>query len=178
MITYFLIFMTVFNFNQDRKVIFEFDKSCNINAWQVVDDVVMGGKSNSEILLNENENGFFKGNVSIENNGGFSSIRLNVNKIETTSHKTISLKLKGDGSEFQFRVKRSKYERHSYIFNFKTTGKWETIEIPLEEMIPSFRGFKLDISNFNQDEIQQIGFLKASKKNTPFQLEIRYIHLN
>jgi hypothetical protein len=45
-------------------------------------------------------------------------------------------------------------------------------------MIPSFRGFKLDISNFNQDEIQQIGFLKASKKNTPFQLEIKYIHLN
>ena len=108
MITYFLIFMTVFNFNQDKKVIFEFDKSCNINAWQVVDDVVMGGKSNSEILLNENENGCFKGNVSIENNGGFSSIRLNVNKIETTSHKTISLKLKGDGSCGLF-WSRSKY---------------------------------------------------------------------
>ena len=36
----------------------------------------------------------------------------------------------------------------------------------------------LDISNFYQDDIQQIGFLKASKKNTPFQLEIKHIHLN
>ena len=170
--------MSVFNFTQNKKVIFEFDKLCNIDAWQVVDDVVMGGKSNSEISLNEDGNGIFKGTVSIENNGGFSSIRLNVNKIETTSNKTIILKLKGDGSVFQFRVKRSKYERHYYIFNFKTTGDWETIEIPLEEMTPSFRGFKLDISNFNQDDIQQIGFLKASKKNTPFRLEIKHIHLN
>ncbi|MGB0770707.1 MAG: CIA30 family protein [Flavobacteriaceae bacterium] len=178
MIAYIIIFMSVFNFTQNKKVIFEFDKSCNIDAWQVVDDVVMGGNSNSEISLNEDGNGFFKGTVSIENNGGFSSIRLNVNKIETTSNKTILLKLKGDGSVFQFRVKRSKYERHSYIFNFKTTGDWETIEIPLEEMTPSFRGFKLDISNFNQDDIQQIGFLKVSKKNTPFRLEIKHIHLN
>ena len=170
--------MSVFNFTQNKKVIFEFDKSCNIDAWQVVDDVVMGGKSNSEFSLNEDGNGFFKGTVSIENNGGFSSIRLNVNKIETTSNKTILLKLKGDGSVFQLRVKRSKYERHSYTFNFKTTGNWETIEIPLTEMTPSFRGFKLDISNFNQDDIQQIGFLKASNTNTPFQLEIKHIHLN
>ncbi|MGC6525304.1 MAG: CIA30 family protein [Flavobacteriaceae bacterium] len=178
MIAYIIIFMSVFNFTQNKKVIFEFDTSCNIDAWQVVDDVVMGGKSNSEISLNENGNGLFKGTVSIENNGGFSSIRLNVNKIETTSNKTILLKLKGDGSVFQFRVKRSKYERHSYTFNFNTTGNWETIEIPLTEMTPSFRGFKLDISNFNQDDIQQIGFLKSSNTNTPFQLEIKHIHLN
>ena len=170
--------MSVFNFTQNKKVIFEFDKSCNIDAWQVVDDIVMGGKSHSEISLNKDGNGVFKGIVSIDNNGGFSSTRLNLNKIETTLNKTILLKLKGDGSVFQLRVKRSKYERHCYVFNFKTTGNWEIIEIPLEEMTPSFRGFKLDISNFNQDDIQQIGFLKASKKNTPFRLEIKHIHLN
>ena len=178
MIAFIIIFMSVFNLTQNIKVIFEFDKSCNIDAWQVVDDIVMGGKSHSEISLNKDGNGVFKGIVSIENNGGFSSISLNLNKIETTLNKTISLKLKGDGSVFQLRVKRSKYERHSYVFNFKTTGNWEIIEIPLEEMTPSFRGFKLDISNFNQDDIQQIGFLKASKKNTPFRLEISHIHLN
>lgn len=170
--------MSVFNFAQDKKVIFEFNTSCNIDAWQVVDDVVMGGSSSSEIILNKYGNGVFKGNVSIENNGGFSSIRFNENKIETTSNKTILLKLKGDGSVFQFRVKRSKYERHSYIFNFQTNGDWETIEIPLSEMTPSFRGLKFDISNFNHDNIQQIGFLKASNKNTSFQLEIKHIHLN
>ena len=113
--------MSVFNLTQNIKVIFEFDKSCNIDAWQVVDDIVMGGKSHSEISLNKDGNGVFKGIVSIENNGGFSSIRLNLNKIETTLNKTILLKLKGDGSVFQVRVKRTKHERHSYVFNFKTT---------------------------------------------------------
>lgn len=169
--------MTTFCFNQESQIIFEFNKKSNINTWQVVDDGVMGGRSVGQFSLNEEGNGLFEGHVSIENNGGFSSIRLNTNDLQIHTHKTISLSLKGDGSVYQFRLKGSRYERHSYIFNFQTSGKWETIEIPLQDMTPSFRGFKLEISNFDQDVIEQIGFLKASKKNTSFQLEIKHIHL-
>jgi hypothetical protein len=178
MIKYILIFMTTINFNQEPNVIFKFDKTSNLDSWKVINDVVMGGKSLGKFFLSTDGNGVFEGDVSIENNGGFSSIRLNTNGIKTNSYKTISLRLKGDGSVFQFRIKGSKYERHSYIYNFQTTGDYETIEIPLQEMKPSYRGYRLDISNFNQEKIEQIGFLKASKKNIPFRLEIEHIYLN
>lgn len=172
-----LMFMTLINSKQNANIIFEFNADCAIESWQVVDDVVMGGKSLGQCTLNNEGNGLFKGDVSIENNGGFSSIRLNTNTIQTASYEAILLHVKGDGTTFQFRVKRSTYDRHSYVFNFETSGQWETITIPLNQMTPRFRGYSLDLPNFNQEPIEQLGFLKASKKNTAFQLEIKRISL-
>ena len=158
-------------------MIFEFKKDSNLGRWQVVDDVVMGGLSNSKLELNENGNGVFKGDVSIENNGGFSSIKLQLEPKKTDEKTVISLRLKGDGSDFQFRIKASISDRHSYIYNFKTSGGWETISIPLVDMSPSFRGYSLQIPNFNHNKIEQIGVLKSSKKNNSFKLEIKHIYL-
>jgi hypothetical protein len=45
-------------------------------------------------------------------------------------------------------------------------------------MYPSFRGYTLDIPNFNQSQIERVGFLKASKINSAFQLEIKSISLS
>ena len=162
---------------QFNDMIFEFKEDSNLERWQVVDDVVMGGRSNGTLELNENGNGVFKGNVSIENNGGFSSIQLRLETKKTDGKASISLRLKGDGSDFQFRVKASTRDRHSYIYNFKTSGDWETISIPLSDMSPSFRGYSLQIPNFNHNKIEQIGVLKSSKENNTFKLEIKHIYL-
>lgn len=158
--------------------IFVFNHDCKLENWQVVDDIVMGGRSNGQLSLNSDGNGVFKGNVSIENNGGFSSIQLNLDVVKTVKNQVIELQLKGDGSLFQFRIKATKYDRHSYVYDFKTTGQWETILIPLNKMYPSFRGYTLDIPNFNQSQIERVGFLKASKINSAFQLEIKSISLS
>jgi len=163
---------------QKMNPIFVFSTDCKLENWQVVDDIVMGGLSNGQLSLNSDGNGVFKGNVSIENNGGFSSIQLNLEGVETANNQIIELQLKGDGSLFQFRIKAAKYDRHSYVYDFKTTGQWETILIPLKDMFPSFRGYTLNIPNFDQASIERIGFLKASKKNSAFQLEIKSIALS
>ena len=162
---------------QSNDMIFEFKKDSDLGQWQVVDDVVMGGRSNGTLELNENGNGVFKGDVSIENNGGFSSIQLRLKAKKTDEKAAISLRLKGDGSDFQFRIKASTRDRHSYIYNFKTSGDWENISIPLSDMSPSFRGYSLQIPNFNHDKIEQIGVLKSSKENNTFKLEIKHIYL-
>lgn len=172
-----LIIMTIFCSSQTPTVIFEFNKSCPIELWQVVDDVVMGGKSNGSLSLSKIGNGLFKGNVSIENNGGFSSIRLNTKKLKINGGENIILNVKGDGNEYQLRIKTSKFDRHSFIFNFKTSGEWETITVPLNKMIASFRGYAVGLPNFNDNQIDQLGFLKSSKENTPFRLEIKRISI-
>ena len=176
MLLYLFILLTMNT--QKMNPIFVFSTDCKLENWQVVDDIVMGGLSNGQLSLNSDGNGVFKGNVSIENNGGFSSIQLNLEGVETANNQIIELQLKGDGSLFQFRIKAAKYDRHSYVYDFKTTGQWETILIPLNKMYPSFRGYTLDIPNFNQSQIERIGFLKASKINSAFQLEIKSISLS
>lgn len=55
--------------------LFNFTSSTDIKTWYIVDDVVMGGRSSGTFTLNEDGHGVFAGNVSLENNGGFSSVR-------------------------------------------------------------------------------------------------------
>ena len=43
--------------------------------WWVINDTVMGGRSSSSWQLSEHDIGVFQGSVSLENNGGFASVR-------------------------------------------------------------------------------------------------------
>ena len=55
--------------------IFDFNKNSSLKNWAIVDDVVMGGRSDGHFVMNEQGNAVFHGKVSLENNGGFSSVR-------------------------------------------------------------------------------------------------------
>jgi hypothetical protein len=162
---------------QSINSIFEFNSNCDIDNWQIINDVVMGGRSTASLFLDENQNGVFEGYISNENNGGFSSIQLNTGKIEIGHFKNIELNIKGDGSVYQIRLKNSNKVAHSYIYNFKTNGNWEKILIPLVEMEPSFRGYALNLSNFNHSTIELIGVLKSSKINSKFKFLIKSLKL-
>ena len=71
----------------------------------IVDDVVMGGRSSGTFELNSKGFGVFKGKVSLENNGGFSSLRYQSKRISINKHTNIVIKLRGDGKAYQFRIK-------------------------------------------------------------------------
>jgi NADH dehydrogenase [ubiquinone] 1 alpha subcomplex assembly factor 1 len=65
MIQHILVLMALLSSNQNSKTVFEFNSACPIELWQVVDDVVMGGKSSGNFTLTEEGNGLFNGDVSI-----------------------------------------------------------------------------------------------------------------
>jgi len=157
-------------------MLYQFDQNSATSDWRIVDDVVMGGKSSGDFHINESGNGVFEGSVSLKNNGGFSSLR-HSETFHIQSRKNIRIHLKGDGSNYQFRVKSDDSDRHSYIAEFPTSGEWETIEIQLSSMYPAFRGRKLSIANFDQDQIVEMAFLIGNKKAQKFKLEINSIEL-
>ncbi|MFN3640802.1 MAG: CIA30 family protein, partial [Flavobacterium sp.] len=142
-----------------------------------VDDVVMGGRSNGNFTINSEGHGVFSGKVSTENNGGFSSVRYQTEKINTTQKSTIILHVKGDGKVYQLRIKDRVNNYYSYITEFKTSGNWETINIPLRDLYPSFRGTRLNMANFNSDSFEEIAFLIGNKKNESFILMLDTIEL-
>ena len=89
----------------------------------------------------------------------------------------VIIKLKGDGKEYQFRIKNNRNTYYSYITNFKTTGDWETIIINLKDLYPSFRGQTMNIPNFTGDSFEEIVFLIGNKKNESFALVLDRIDI-
>lgn len=158
-------------------IIFDFNKKSNLQNWTIVDDVVMGGRSSGSFGLSSEGHGVFEGSVSLKNNGGFSSVRYNFEKIVIKEFTKISLKVKGDGKQYQFRIKSNSSDYFSYIFSFSTTGEWQEITIPLNQMSPSFRGRKLNRPNFSEDSFEEIAFLIGNKKEETFKLLIDKIEL-
>jgi len=173
----YLIYMMILIAPMRSMLIFDFTNQSNIQDWQVIDDGVMGGKSSGTFKLNDEGFGVFSGLVSLENNGGFSSVRYRFEKIKVNEYQKISIKLRGDGKSYQFRIKTNSGDNYSYITTFSTSGEWQEIEIPLKDMYPSFRGRKLDQPHFSANYMEEIGFLIGNKKAEKFKLLIDKIAL-
>lgn len=158
-------------------VIFDFNKESNLSNWVIVDDVVMGGRSNGGIKLSPEGHGIFEGTVSLDNNGGFSSLRYRFKAQRISEYNTIVLHLKGDGKVYQFRTKTNAFDRQSYVAEFTTNGEWQKIEIPMSSMYPTFRGVRLNMQNYPGQQMEEIAFLIGNKKAESFRLEIDKIEL-
>lgn len=175
------LFFVIFIYSQktvmSQNFIYDFDNHSKISNWVIVNDDVMGGLSSCQMRIDKNGNGVFEGLISTTNNGGFSSIRLNLNRIEVSEDSYFKIKLKGDNKKYQFRIKKNRSDYHSYIASFQTNSQWEVIKIALKDMYPSFRGRKLKMKNFSGDYFQQISILVGNKKNERFKLLIDSIEL-
>jgi len=158
-------------------VLFDFQTADDLRNWYVVDDGVMGGRSQGILGLSEDGYARYEGKVSLENNGGFSSIRYRLKPLKVADFKQVVLKVRGDQKRYQFRAKPSAYDRQSYITYFDTTGEWQEIRIPMKDLYPTFRGRRLNMPNFPGQELSEIAFLIGNKKAEAFQLEIAQIRL-
>ena len=152
--------------------LFDFTTDTPARSWRIQDDVVMGGRSDGHFTITEEGYGRFYGHVSLENNGGFSSVRHDFTEPRAFAERShFVLRIKGDGKRYQFRVKPAG-ERYSYIYEFATSGEWETIEAPFGEMYAAFRGRRLDLPNYTGGVVQELRFLIGNKKEQDFELLI------
>ena len=87
------------------------------------------------------------------------------------------MRIKGDGKAYQFRVRHKPMAYQSYIYDFTTTGEWQTIEFPISEMYPERRGRRLNMPNFNHEKMCEFTFLIANKRNEEFELFIDQVNL-
>jgi NADH dehydrogenase [ubiquinone] 1 alpha subcomplex assembly factor 1 len=175
--TIYSIFISIFFMSNANQIIFDFNADSDISNWTTVDDVVMGGRSRGNFKINDFGNGEFYGTVSLENNGGFSSLRHRFSSMDVKGFKEVIIKVKGDGKKYQFRVKDNSSNSHSFIASFETNGGWQTIHIQLSDMYPAFRGRTLSIGNFSSESIEEIAFLIGNKTAENFKLEIDTVYL-
>ena len=149
----------------------------NANArWYVVNDSVMGGISNSQVLQNDG-NLVFTGNVSLANNGGFASIRTLLD-VKNQNITKIVLRVKGDGQTYQLRLRTNEYmDGAAYTRSFSTTkSEWLNIEFLPEDFQLTYRGRLLEQQpTISFKEIKQLGFMIAGKQAGEFRLEVEKI---
>ena len=74
-------------------------------------------------------------------------------------------------------MKTSLRENQSYVYEFETTGEWQEISIPFDQMYPIFRGMKLDMPNYPGEFLRESTFLISNKKEEKFRLEMDKICL-
>ena len=70
----------------------------------VVNDGVMGGLSQGIIEMTQNDSLLFKGNISLQNNGGFSSFRIAGKLWDLSAWKGVEILVKGDGRTYGLRA--------------------------------------------------------------------------
>ena len=159
------------------KVLFDFADPAAMRGWQIEDDGVMGGVSKGTFTHDSAGHAVFSGEVSLENDGGFSSAQCFFEAIDVSSYRNAVIRVKGDGKNYRFIVESEKDARHYYVANFETTGEWQEIQIPLREMYPVRRGDRLDLPDYPGKSMAQVRFMIANSRAENFRLQIAGVRL-
>ena len=126
------------------RLIFDFRQPDNTlrDIWGAVDDVVMGGVSQSGLTATA-QGALFSGSVSTENSGGFASVRTrNFDPpLDLSNYSGIELRIRGDGKRYKFLLRdETRWDGVGYSSSFDTAADtWTTVRIPFNEFIPVFR---------------------------------------
>lgn len=166
------------NMEATVKMLIDFSKDNEQENWRVINDGVMGGISQSQIELTKDKNAVFQGMVSLENYGGFASIRTQPADYQLAGYDGMSIRIKGDGKKYQIRLRTDdRFDGVSYRSEFGTSSEeWITLNLPFDKFVPTFRGRIVpDALELAPEKIQQIGFLIADKQEGAFRIEIDWI---
>lgn len=158
--------------------LFDFFNASETEQWEVVNDNVMGGVSKGGASLTEDSCLLFSGSISLENNGGFASIRSEPTDFDLKGFNGIRIRVKGDGRTYQFRLRADRnLDGIAFKHEFETINDtWIELDLPFASFVPTFRGRTLtDVKPLEAAHIRQLGFLLADKKTGPFNLTVNNI---
>lgn len=172
-----IVFLGGLSLVTEDRVLFKFDDPDAAKAWQTVNDGVMGGRSDGRFKINEDKKLEFFGTLSLENNGGFASLRSREAKLGLENGDSIVIRVRGDGRDYNFNlnVPRS-IGRNSYRQSFKTKkDEWIQVTLPLDKFVATWRGSDFPNEKLVPGNIKGMGIQLSDKKAGPFILEVEWI---
>ena len=139
------------------------------DSW-IVNDGVMGGVSQSS--LRQDEDGmFFEGMVSLENNGGFASMRSSVRFPQGTQ--LIELIAKGDGKRYKLVLRTELAPRVSYAADFIAEPTWQTYRFNLSQFKSTVRGQAVKAPTLSFSDVIDFGILISNNQVGNFTIQLK-----
>lgn len=135
--------------------------------WRGVSDQVMGGVSQASVTHDTVEGRAclrLRGDVRLENSGGFIQAALDLSKsggtLDASGYRGIRLTVRGNGEPYSVHLRTPDAVRpwQSYRAHFNTTTKWETIDLPFETFAP----YRLEAS-LDTTKLRRIGFVAIGR---------------
>jgi len=137
---------------------------------KIVNDAVMGGVSQSS--LRQDLHGlFFEGLVSLENNGGFASMRSSVRFPQGTQ--LIELLAKGDGKRYKLVLRTELAPRVTYAAEFIAEPTWQTYRFNLSQFKASFRGQAVNAPTLSFSDVIEFGILISNNQAGSFSIHLK-----
>jgi hypothetical protein len=155
-----------------------FGSTGNAPSWYVVNDGVMGGLSTGD-LESTDRSIIFAGEISLENNGGFASIRSVYDNYDLSKYKEVEIKYRSSNYDFAMTLEM---HRRFYMPYFKfnlpdTQNKWKILKIKLIDFEAYTLGRKLgyELDDESKKELIRMGFISNEKNAGKYQIEIDYL---
>lgn len=158
-----------------EQMIFDFSETAAGEGWRVVDDVVMGGCSRSRIEAGKGTL-VFAGELSLEQGGGFASIRSPDCRVNISSGTSLLLCARGDGHRYKLGLRLSRgFDAPVYQAAFcPPIDDFALVQIPYHQLQPHYHGRLLaDAAPFDPRTVSSFGLLIADRQAGSFRLELR-----
>ncbi len=151
----------------------DFTNPLTTNALRAVNDNVMGGVSKSRFTYAP-EGIVFEGEVSLENGGGFASLRSPIFIPECTS--ALNLTIRGDDKQYKLVLRTDNSPRSPlYQADFSTTRDWQTHRFDSGDFKASFRGRAVNAPELVFSSVIEIGILIANQQAGTFRVQLKHI---
>lgn len=148
-----------------------FNGDANETGWEMISDRVMGGRSNGQ-LRREQVQGRqamrLTGRVSLENNGGFLQMALDLCANEALFDASpfcgIELDVLGNDETYNCHLRTTAIERpwQSYRQSFVAAGYWSTIRLHFD----GFEAHRVDVP-FDPSQLRRIGIVAIGRAFDP-----------
>ena len=139
------------------------------DSW-IVNDGVMGGVSQSS-LRQDVDGMFFEGVVSLENNGGFASMRSSVRFPQGTQ--LIELLAKGDGKRYKLVLRTELAPQVTYVADFIALPTWQTYRFNLSQFKSTFRGRDVNAPALSFSDVIDFGILISNNQAGSFAIQLK-----
>ena len=165
--------------NGKPKMRIDFIGPNEVNLWRITNDGVMGGVSTSAMIIT-GQDGLFTGDISLDNNGGFSSVYRRIEPLHSDI-KSISINVKGDGQTYQLKL-IAKVDGYRVTYRHQFTTKKDVTALHhfnLTDFVATFRGRLLtNAPVLLAKNVKEVGFLMTKKTAGKFALTILDIEFN
>jgi monofunctional biosynthetic peptidoglycan transglycosylase len=148
----------------------DFTKPKTMGDCWIVNDGVMGGVSQSA-LRQDAQGMFFEGVVSLENNGGFASMRSMVQFPPGTQ--LLELVAKGDGKQYKLVLRTALAPRVNYAADFIAEPIWQTHQFNLNQFKPTFRGQAINAPALSFADVIEVGILISNSQAGRFAIQLK-----